>query len=82
MSNPPKFWFPAKKYGWGWGMPRTWQGMLVLLTFSILLVAGTLLFDAESSLVVFLCYVGILSGALLAICWRKGEPTRWRWGEE
>ena len=24
--DPPRYWFPAKRYGWGWGPPSTWQG--------------------------------------------------------
>ncbi len=29
-------WFPAKKYGYGWGMPVVWQGWVVLLgTFAV-----------------------------------------------
>jgi hypothetical protein len=26
--QPPgrKIWFPAKRYGWGWGLPCCWQG--------------------------------------------------------
>jgi hypothetical protein len=22
------FWFPAKRYGWGWGLPVKWQGLV------------------------------------------------------
>jgi hypothetical protein len=29
----------------------------------------------------FLLYVGALSAALVLICWRKGEPPKWRWGK-
>lgn len=29
-SNGKKIWFPAKRYGWGWGLPVTWQGWVVL----------------------------------------------------
>jgi hypothetical protein len=25
-----RYWFPAKRYGWGWGLPVTWQGWAVL----------------------------------------------------
>ncbi len=28
MSRQP-YWFPAKTYGWGWGLPVTWQGWVV-----------------------------------------------------
>ena len=24
--NPPRYWFPVKRYGWGWGLPGTWEG--------------------------------------------------------
>ena len=23
-----RYWFPAKRYGWGWGAPRTWHCLL------------------------------------------------------
>ncbi len=36
MQTEPKYWFPAKRYGWGWGIPNTWQGWLVLAVFAAL----------------------------------------------
>ena len=24
-------WFPAKTFGWGWGVPKTWQGWVALV---------------------------------------------------
>ena len=27
------YWFPAKKYGFGWGLPTVWQGWATLLLF-------------------------------------------------
>jgi hypothetical protein len=33
MSVEKKYWFPAKRYGWGWGIPNVWQGWLVLFVF-------------------------------------------------
>src|SRR6266702_3273794 len=30
MQSDGKYWFPAKRYGYGWGIPTTWQGWLVL----------------------------------------------------
>ncbi len=29
MSDRPAFWFPVKRYGWGWGLPVRWQGWVV-----------------------------------------------------
>ncbi len=34
------YWFPAKRYGWGWGLPAVWQSWLVLIGFFVLLGAG------------------------------------------
>ena len=28
-----EYWFPAKKYGWGWGLPSTWQGWVVYCVY-------------------------------------------------
>jgi hypothetical protein len=37
-----KLWFPAKRYGWGWGFPTVWQGWAVLAAFFALLAVGGL----------------------------------------
>jgi hypothetical protein len=75
-----KYWFPAKRYGWGWGLPATWQGWLVLAVFAGLLVAGTILFPPGTAPVFYSVYVVVLGVLLFGVCWLKGEPPRWRWG--
>lgn len=40
MNESKRYWFPAKKYGWGWGMPATWQGWLVLGAYLALTLGG------------------------------------------
>ena len=82
METPPKYWFPAKRYGWGWGLPISWQGWLVLAAFVGLMAGGTVLFPPRTQLVFYLLYVIVLCALLVAVCWRTGEPPRWRWGEE
>ena len=37
MQTERDYWFPAKRYGWGWGIPNRWQGWLVLAVFAGLL---------------------------------------------
>jgi drug/metabolite transporter (DMT)-like permease len=80
MQREGKYWFPAKRYGWGWGLPSTWQGWLVLAAFLALVVAGTLVFPPAPSPVFYLVYIAVLVVLLLGVCWLKGEPPRWRWG--
>jgi len=47
MQTERKYWFPAKGYGWGWGIPSSRQGWLVLATFGMLLVVGIFLFPPQ-----------------------------------
>ena len=80
MQTERDYWFPAKRYGWGWGIPNRWQGWLVLAVFAGLLVAGSFLLPPGAELGAFLIYVAVLCALLVAVCWLKGEPPRWRWG--
>ena len=71
-------WFRAKKYGWGWSWPSTWQGWLVSAGYVFLVTVGAATLPREHP-AVFTFYVLFLTAALLAVCWRKGEQPRWRW---
>jgi hypothetical protein len=77
-----RYWFPAKRYGWGWGLPIAWQGWLALVAFVVLVAAGALVFRPRHALLPYLVYVVVLIAVLTAICWFKGEPPRWRWGAD
>jgi len=76
----PRYWFPAKTFGWGWGPPCTWEGWLVTLAYLVLLPACIKLFPPDKNLPGFLGSSVGLTVLLIAICWWKGEPPRWRWG--
>ena len=82
MSRSDGYWFPAKRYGWGWGLPATWQGWLVLAAFLGLVVAGTLLFPPDATPGLYFAYIAVLVALLVGVCWLKGEPPRWRWGND
>jgi hypothetical protein len=82
MQTEPKYWFRAKRYGWGWGLPNSWQGWLVLGAFVVLLVAGSMILPPGTHFVAYLVYVTVLSAALAGVCWLTGEPPRWRWGND
>ena len=81
-STPQKYWFPAKQYGWGWGLPSTWQGWAVLAAFSILLAVGFIAIPHTVNNVPFLVYTLVLTVFLVGICYLKGEPPTWRWGKD
>jgi hypothetical protein len=80
MPSGANYWFPAKRYGWGWGFPITWQGWLVFAAFFVLILLGVLLFPPHKMPVLYIVYIVVLSAILVVICWLKGEPPRWRWG--
>lgn len=80
-SSAPKYWFRAKRYGWGWGLPCAWQGWAVLLTYLLLVFGAIPLIQVSRGSVAYIAFVGVLTLVLIAICWIKGPPPRWRWGE-
>lgn len=80
--DKPRYWFPAKTYGWGWGIPGTWEGWVVMVTYMAGMLAGALYFLPRYGQGVFLAYTFVLNVALVAICWAKGEPPAWRWGKK
>ncbi len=80
QSNEKKIWFPAKKYGWGWGPPCAWQGWVVLAVWTLFLCAGSLLLPHHMG--IYVAYTVVLSVILIVICYCKGEKPRWRWGKE
>jgi len=74
-----EYWFPAKRYGWGWGPPKTWQGWLFLTVWlAVILPASPYL--AGRSLPLFLVFFAVMIIVLLTVCYLKGEPARWRRG--
>jgi uncharacterized membrane protein YhaH (DUF805 family) len=80
MSKDGQYWFPAKRYGWGWGPPIRWQGWAVLfIWFMVMAVAGIRLMQGH--IAAFLSLALLMVVLLLFICYVKGEPPRWRWGK-
>lgn len=80
-TNPRKYWFAAKRYGWGWGLPSAWQGWGVLVAYVMLILGGIPLIQVPHGSLVYVVYASILTAALVAICRLTGEPARWRSGD-
>ncbi len=85
MASPERermtsdFWFPAKRFGWGWGPPTRWQGWAVLAG-SLAATLAAMLALLPAHLGAFLIVAFSIMLLLLIICYAKGEPPRWRWG--
>jgi len=77
MSDNPSYWFPAKRYGWGWGPPVCWQGWVVFIAYLALIIGGLRYFAAERSTVPnALVYCAALTIVFVVIVAIKGERGR------
>ena len=78
--NDRKIWFPAKRYGYGWGPPVCWQGWLFLVSWLVGLYAGVYFLRPDRHPVLFFVHLAVFISVLLLVCRLKGEKTGWRWG--
>lgn len=81
-TGKKNYWFRAQRYGWGWGLPLTWQGWTTVFVYTIIIIAGILIFPLNETKANFICWFIGSTIMLLVICWIKGEPPRWRWGKD
>lgn len=73
------YWFPAKRHGWGWSLPNTWQGWLVIFVY--VAVVGALVYFVIPSgrPLLFYCCLVIATALLALTFFLKGEPPNWHW---
>ena len=74
MSALPRYWFRAKRYGWGWGLPLAWQGLFVPALFFALLLVGAVAILPRYGQLFFVAYAFALTLCLFIVCLLKGEP--------
>jgi undecaprenyl pyrophosphate phosphatase UppP len=67
----------------GW-TPATWQGWLIILVYFI--VFGILAYIFQTNIkkysVFYFIAVFVITGLLIYISYKKGEPAKWRWGKK
>ena len=82
-QNKPQFWFPVKRFGWGWELPVKWQGWLVLLLYFALIYVCIKYFRPRGNVAGFLASLAFASIMLIAvIAWKGEKPLAWRWGKK
>ena len=64
------YWFPKKRFGWGWGPPRNLQGWAVLIAWLVLLTIGKQSLPGLSGIAFFFGMIALLG----LIVYFKGEP--------
>jgi hypothetical protein len=80
MSDGPE-WFAPKRYGYGSGVPISWQGWVVTIAYIAVAVLFVRLFaHRPATLVASLAGPTIILTVICAKTTRGG--WRWRWGEE
>ena len=82
-AKPMEIWFKAKQYGYGW-YPANWKGWLVIAVYLVALgsfIAYCFSFGESFNVWLYLAGVAVLTGTLIYVCRKKGEPAHWRWGE-
>jgi len=81
MGNDGPEWFAPKRYGFGAGLPISWQGWLVLGVYIAIVVAAGVLLDGKR-----LAQGAIIIPATIALVIIFAKTTRgdwrWRWGRE
>lgn len=81
MNQEPRYWFAAKRYGWGWGLPLTWEGWVVYVGWIAVFLGGLAALGLRRQSVLHFIFVVAMIGVLFAVCYWRGEPPRWRSGD-
>jgi len=82
MRSDNDIWFPAKKLGYGWGLPVRWQGWIVLLLYCMLMSGGIVVLNQTGHPGSVLPYMTVITAVLIGICTWKGETSRWPWDKD
>jgi hypothetical protein len=79
MAETPRYWFAAKRTGWGWGLPLTWEGWVIYAVWfvAIIIIVPYLHVPEHPVRALFMMIAMIIP--LAGICYWKGEPQRHPW---
>ncbi len=73
MNTDRRYWFRAKRYGLGWGLPCSWQGWLFFLGWLAVLMTVTLGLMPKRPFL-FALVLGLMTLIFVLVCYIKGEP--------
>ena len=76
-NNENPYWFAAKRFGWGWTLPVTWQGWLVVVVYAALII-GSLIVPPDPWRLPIVALGTVVFVAI--VVWKGEKPARWRWG--
>ena len=80
MNDSPRYWFRAKRYGWGWGLPSSGAGWVFFVAWLLVLSTGIMWLRRYHALAP-IAFLAVMTTLLVGVCYAKGEPPSWRWGD-
>lgn len=79
MASDPRPWFQPKRFGYGAGLPITWEGWAVLILFLIGIIVACVMLTGLWQVVA----VATLVVTVIGVAATKTEGGwRWRWGND
>jgi hypothetical protein len=81
MSDDGPEWFAPKRFGYGSGLPISWQGWAITIVFMAVAVATAFLFSGRP-VVVFAILVPLTAMLLVITAKTTRGGWRWRWGRK
>lgn len=80
MSDGPE-WFAPKRFGYGSGLPISWQGWAIILGYVAIAITTALLFSTRP-IVVFAILIPATAVLLTVTARTTRGGWRWRWGDD
>ena len=82
MSDDGPIWFAPKRYGYGSGMPVSWQGWALTIGYAAVAI-GLAVTVRRLGAIRFLAAIVPFTVAFAVICAKTTRGGwRWRWGEK
>lgn len=73
MNGEGHYWFRAKRFGLGWGLPCSWQGWTFFwIWLGVLIICALKLIHGRPLL--FALVLAIMTLIFVAVCYVKGQP--------
>lgn len=81
-----KAWFRKRKYGYGWGLPQTWQGWVIFLLYIAFIPYDFVSIDSTShsvsdTLINFIPNMFLATVIFIAIAFITSGKPEWHFGE-
>jgi CDP-diglyceride synthetase len=83
-----RYWFRQKRFGFGAGLPKTWEGFVAIIGYIVVVAAiggglPQLFEDKALGTLMAITIIIVLTVPFLIVCeTRTAGGWRWRWGDK